>query len=148
MTCPAAKAAEADDQALRGDPAAAERLFAEALRGALQTKAPADSNSVCWLGSVDGFAAIVKPACDQAVELAAEYLKAPFRDSRGLARALTGDTTGAIEDFTALTESIKGLKDLSDEDRTALRRREEWIAALKEGRNPFDKEVLKALRIE
>ncbi|WP_306558131.1 tetratricopeptide repeat protein [Nostoc sp. 'Peltigera malacea cyanobiont' DB3992] len=61
---------------------------------------PANSwNTLCWGGSLQKQAADVLPACDKAVALAPEDSR--IRDSRGLARALTGDTQGAIEDFEA-----------------------------------------------
>ena len=59
-----------------------------------------------------------------------------------LARALTGKVAGAIEDFTAFVESARDNVQLAD--RTADR--EGWIAALREGRNPFDATTLAALR--
>ena len=69
-------------------------------------------------------------------------------DSRGLARALTGDKDGAIEDFMAVVEYVKPLADLGVLNPAFLPRRESWIAALKEGRNPFDEQLLNALRTE
>jgi hypothetical protein len=64
------------------------------------------------------------------------------RDSRGLARALTGNVASAIEDFTAFIASARENAQLAD--RTADR--EIWIATLPEGRNPFDAATLAALR--
>ena len=61
------------------------------------TDDPDANNAVCWVGSLDGFAEIVLPACDRAVELAPDDGNA--RDSRGVARAITGDVQGAIVDF-------------------------------------------------
>ena len=72
-------------------------------------------------------------------ELCAIYL-AGFRDSRGLARALTGDYAGAIEDFEYYVEH-------SGND-TSVAKREAWIAELEAGRNPFDDETLETLRYE
>jgi WD40 repeat protein len=43
--------------------------------------------AICWIGSLDGKAALVLPACEEAVTRAPDR---GIRDSRGLARALTG----------------------------------------------------------
>ncbi|NIN97300.1 MAG: hypothetical protein GTN93_19500, partial [Anaerolineae bacterium] len=48
-------------------------------------------NLVCLWGSLDDQAERVLPECEQAVEL--EPDNGSYRDSRGLARALTGDYT-------------------------------------------------------
>jgi hypothetical protein len=147
ITCPSVRAAEADALALVGDRAGAEQFFRDALYASLQTKDYQGNNSVCWKGSVNGFAKLVKPACEKAVELAPDILlKRLIRDSRGLARALTGDTTGAIEDFTVALEYIKAHPDSFNA--AFLQRREDWIAALKEGGDPFDDAMLKSLRTE
>jgi hypothetical protein len=55
-------------------------------------------NNLCWYGTLWGFAAkVLRPACEKAVEL--DSANGEIRDSRGVARAVTGDFTGAIEDF-------------------------------------------------
>ena len=148
VTCPAAKAAEADALVLAGDRVRAEQLYRAALQAAIEAKEARSANSVCWLGSIDGFAALVKPACEQAVQLASEVERDRIRDSRGVARALTGDVAGAAEDFGGLVEFLKQLPDLTVDFQAILRRREDWIAALKAGHNPFDEQSLKALRSE
>ena len=91
---------------------------------------------VCWYGTVWGHAGEVIPACDQLVALVPDNAKA--RDARGMARALTGDFGGAIDDFEATIE-------LSTDARTARQRRA-WIADLAQGRNPITPQVLEALR--
>ncbi|MDD5321857.1 MAG: TIR domain-containing protein [Methylococcales bacterium] len=101
-------------------------------------------NSLCWNGSVMGHAAEVKKACQQAVSLSSQTEYGFYRDSRGVARALTGNTRGAIEDFQAFV--AWAMKEKID---VALRkRREDWIIALKAGKNPFDEATLKKLREE
>jgi len=75
-------------------------------------------------------------ACEQAVALEPE--NNGIRDSRGLARALTGNITGAIEDFQAFINST------NDKDMKAQRQR--WIDALRAGQNPFTPEELQSLR--
>jgi len=95
-----------------------------------------ESNNVCWFGSLGGLAAEVMPACEAAVSLypdATSYL-----DTRGLARALTGDTSGAIADF-------QGFVDAGGKDEEALAERRRWIEALQQGRDPFDDEALAEL---
>jgi hypothetical protein len=61
-----------------------------------------------------------------------------FRASRGIARALTGNKQGAIEDFQAYikwTDWDEGKK-----------QRQGWIDALKAGKNPFTPEEIKKLK--
>lgn len=99
-------------------------------------------NGLCWTGSLAGQAAEVLSACERAVELAPDH--GGYRDSRGLARALTGDYAGAIEDFKfyVVWSNENGLSD------SRVSKREAWIAALEAQRNPFDEATLKALQNE
>jgi hypothetical protein len=64
-----------------------------------------DWNNVCWQGSAQGIAREVMPACEKAVNMGPTNVS--YRDSRGLARALTGDTEGAIADFQAFLDSAR-----------------------------------------
>ena len=75
-------------------------------------------------------------ACEKAVALSPD--EDYIIDSRGLARALTGDIEGAIADFQVFVEWT------SNEERKA--QRQEWIKALQAGENPFTDELLKELR--
>jgi hypothetical protein len=78
--------------------------------------------SLCWAGSLRGYAAEVMTACDLAVERDPD--SGWYRDSRGVARALTGDYPGAISDFEAYIQGvggIGGLKNTEDEDRRKFR---------------------------
>ncbi|NIM49704.1 MAG: hypothetical protein GTN62_05610 [Gemmatimonadales bacterium] len=93
-------------------------------------------NNLCWWGSLWGHAADVMTACDRAVALIPD--DGGNRDSRGLARALTGDLDGAIVDFEAFVAWTP-----DDEDRA---QRQGWIDTLRAGENPFTPEVLEALR--
>jgi hypothetical protein len=61
-----------------------------------------------------------------------------YQDSRGLARAPTGDSQGAIADF----ESFLG----STRPETLKQQRRDWIKALQTGQNPFTPDVLKSLQ--
>src|SRR5437868_15137635 len=74
-------------------------------------------------------------ACETAVALEPENGK--FRDSRGLARALTGNIAGAIEDFQAFV-------DWTDNEEQKLQR-QHWIDALRTGENPFTEEEIESL---
>jgi hypothetical protein len=63
-----------------------------------------------------------------------------YRDGRGLARALTGNISGAIADFQVFIKTT----DPSLEQYKA--QRESWIRDLQAGKNPFTPEVLKAIQ--
>ncbi|MEM6437206.1 MAG: hypothetical protein AAF773_25620, partial [Cyanobacteria bacterium P01_D01_bin.115] len=93
-------------------------------------------NSLCWQGSLNGAAADVIDICEQAVTAAPEH--AGNRDSRGLARALTGNLEGAIADFQFFVDN--------SENEADKQQRQQWIQQLQAGQNPFTHEVLKGLR--
>jgi WD40 repeat protein len=101
-------------------------------------------NTLCRLGVLSGHVKDVLEACGRAVALAPD--DANIRDSRGLARALTGDSTGAIEDFEAYIAWIK--EQDPESNRAAIAQRQQWIADLKAGRQPFDKATLEKLKVE
>jgi hypothetical protein len=101
------------------------------------------NNEACWRGSIDGFADLVLPAGERAVELAPNDPR--YRDTRGLARALTGDVAGALEDFRFYVDKAKPRDDRAKE---RLKRRRGWITELEAGRNPFDEATLARLRNE
>jgi WD40 repeat protein len=92
-------------------------------------------NTLCWQGSLRGYAKDVLEACEQAVKM--EPQSPNFRDSRGVARAMTGDRQGAIEDFE---EYIKN----PDNDELKLQR-QRWVASLRSGKNPFTAKEIKTL---
>jgi tetratricopeptide (TPR) repeat protein len=98
-------------------------------------------NSLCWTGSLFGQATEVKEACERGVELDPD--NGAYRDSRGLARALTGDYAGAIEDFRFFVTWSK-----SAGYETMASKREAWIAELEAQRNPFDEATLEELQNE
>ncbi len=99
-----------------------------------------DLNTLCWYGSLWGGARQVLGACDRAVEL--DPQNGDIHDSRGLARALSGDTAGAIEDFKQFVAWSQGKRDY-DASRTE---RQRWLGALEAGQNPFDDATIAALR--
>lgn len=92
-------------------------------------------NSICWYGALIEHAKEVMPACERAVTQAST--NGDFYDSRGVARALTGNKRGAIEDFEVFLKSTPA-------GAIATQRRE-WVAALEAGQNPFTPEVLQSL---
>ncbi|WP_424100153.1 AAA-like domain-containing protein [Moorena producens] len=96
-----------------------------------------DWNTLCWFGSLHGYAAEVMDACEKAVAKAPEF-KQYYQGVRGLARALTGDTAGAISDFQAYVDSIS-------DDHEWKAKVQKWIDELRAGKNPFTEEVLKGL---
>jgi tetratricopeptide (TPR) repeat protein len=99
-------------------------------------------NNLCWFGTLWGYATDVIDACDRAVTLSPT--DARIRDSRGVARALLGNYTGAMEDFSIYLQWTKA------NGRYAQYRvkREGWLKELQTGRNPFDQQTLEALRNE
>ncbi|NES76079.1 MULTISPECIES: hypothetical protein [unclassified Okeania] len=93
-------------------------------------------DTLCWFGSLYEKAANVMFACEKAVTLSPK--NGSIVNSRGLARALTGDIKGAIADFQVSVEWT------SNEKKKA--QRQKWIEALQAGKNPFTDEVLESLR--
>jgi uncharacterized protein YjbI with pentapeptide repeats len=93
-------------------------------------------NILGWFGSLHDRGNDVLFACEKLVELEESAVS---QDARGLARALTGNFVGAIEDFEAAINSgeLKG---------EILEKRQRWLEALKSGINPFTPEELEALR--
>ncbi len=135
----------ADMHALAGDTLKASAAFTEAIQSALKSEDADRNEKVCRLGSLDGLAASVLPACNRAIQLALESDRGLYRDSRGLARALTGDYPGAAADFEAYNDWAQAFDGYAE--RIAIRK--DWIEALKAKQNPFaDPATLYAIRIE
>lgn len=131
--------AEGEQRVLIGDIEQAISLYAEAQTRSSFLAIGANSwNKLCWYGSLWGYAERVLDACETAVSLAPDNIN--IIDSRGLARALAGDTAGAIEDFSTFVER-------AGEDLRKFQR-QEWIDALKKGDNPFTPEVRRLLFVE
>lgn len=80
-------------------------------------------------------------ACERAVMIAPSDLKDGLRDSWGLAKAMVGNYSGAIEDFKTYIEWSKA----NNMYEKFGQKREEWIKALEAGNNPFDAKTLEAL---
>ncbi|WP_293097855.1 AAA-like domain-containing protein [Moorena sp. SIOASIH] len=98
---------------------------------------PLSLNRICRFGSLHGYAADVIDTCEKAVAKAPKYKYERYQHSRGVARALTGDTAGAISDFQAFV-------DWTSNDKWKAQR-QKWIDELGAGKNPFTEEVLKDL---
>jgi tetratricopeptide (TPR) repeat protein len=110
--------------------------YANAQKFAPNLEIKADSwNNLCWDGSLRGYPADVMFACEKAVILKPE--DTDIRDNRGVARALTGNTQGAIEDFEAYIKST--------DDKQVKAQRQGWVNALRAGKNPFTEEEIQRL---
>ena len=96
-------------------------------------------DSLCWRGSLNGYAKDVMFACENAVKLDRE--NGWIRDSRGVARALTGNNKGAIEDFEAFLKWA----DKNETDKAYKLQREGLINALKARNNSLTLEEMKKL---
>ncbi|WP_063800834.1 nSTAND1 domain-containing NTPase [Mastigocoleus testarum] len=92
-------------------------------------------NILCRFGSLHGYAADVMHFCEKALALAPD--DAAIIDSRGIAKALTGNTKGAIEDFQPFI--------LWTNSQNKKSRRQRWIKTLEAGKNPFTTEEIKSL---
>ncbi|AFZ22944.1 WD40 repeat-containing protein [Cylindrospermum stagnale PCC 7417] len=111
--------------------------YADAQKLDSQVEISADSwGALCRYGSLNKKAPNVLFACENAVKLAPDNVD--IRDSRGLARALTGNTQGAIEDFEALIAQT--------DDKDSKSQRQAWVKALRAGKNPFTDAELKKLQ--
>ncbi|AFY33697.1 sigma-54 interacting domain-containing protein [Calothrix sp. PCC 7507] len=95
-----------------------------------------DWHTLCRKGSLQKQVADVMFACNQAVKLAPN--DGNIRDSRGLARALTGDYPGAIADFEDYIAQT--------DDKDIKAQRQSWVKDLKAGKNPITDDELKRLR--
>ncbi|HEX4948051.1 MAG TPA: hypothetical protein VFZ34_15370, partial [Blastocatellia bacterium] len=93
-------------------------------------------NQTCWDGARAEFSHQVLPVCELMIQIVPD--NQDYRDSRGLARARTGNIQGAIEDFQYFADRTDN-KDRSEQ-------RLNWIKELRAGRNPFTKEELEKLR--
>jgi tetratricopeptide (TPR) repeat protein len=98
--------------------------------------------TLCRFGSLFEKPADVIAYCDRAVELAPD--DGWIRNDRGVARALMGDYEGAIDDFTFFVDWSKK-NNVNGLDSS---KREDWIAKLQAGQNPFDAVTLEELRNE
>ncbi|MBN2005717.1 MAG: peptidoglycan DD-metalloendopeptidase family protein [Anaerolineae bacterium] len=115
-----------------GDTVSASLVYQQASQLAFEVDDAELHHTLCWSGAIYGQAQLALPHCERAVELAPN--KGDFRDSRGLARALTRDYAGAIENFS---EAVRIWKEKKACVEHLCEQRETWIAELKDGRNPL-----------
>jgi hypothetical protein len=106
--------------------------------GAISPLSFRDQLRLCRWSALLGEAKGAVAACDSALKLLPSDGMA--LDSRGLARAITGDLSGAKSDFEKSTEW------LSDVEWRKQRRL--WIEALQNGRNPISADVIRQITME
>jgi hypothetical protein len=99
-------------------------------------------NGVCWYGSLADHATQVLETCFQAVALAPD--DAAIRDSRGLARALTGDYAGAIDDFKYYIQWAEGKGTAID--REVAQKRKIWVERMENGQAVDHQAIIQDLR--
>jgi len=131
------KIQEGDELARKRDTDKALKAYAEAekLDPSLASNA-SFWNRRAWYVTLGGNAVNGLEASEKAVRLGGKYVP-HYQDTRGLARALTGDTQGAIQDFEAFIAS--------DQLATQKAQRQEWVNALRKGQKPFTPELLETL---
>ena len=106
-------------------------------------------HQLCRLGSVFGYAAEVLPYCTLAVEQADDQSQEFYTGSRGVARALIGDTAGAVADLEQFVEWTKTSRRFPYPRYGRLR--EEWIRRLQDGEGAgsiFNSDVIEQLKQE
>ncbi len=99
-------------------------------------------NAVCWYASLYGQPGGALTFCDTALQL--DPGNPSYLDSRGLARALTGDLAGAAADFkvfVAFTRQVGRYEPYG-------KLRDGWIVALEKGQNPLDAATIETLKQE
>jgi WD40 repeat protein len=133
---------QAGTATLAGDRKAAASIYRDLVKWSVETHDPGLCNKVCWQGSLDGFPEIVLSAGEHAVQWAPE--SSNYHDTRGVARAMTGDFAGALKDFAIYVDATRQ----SGRYENYGSKREGWMRKLASGQNPFDPTTLKALRDE
>ncbi|MFN8458546.1 MAG: WD40 repeat domain-containing protein, partial [Anaerolineae bacterium] len=108
-----------------------ETAYATAVTWVVKTSDVEFNHDLCWRGSLDGFAATVLPTCERALILGP--VNGWLYTSRGVARAMLGDTDQAVSDFKAAVEWFR--QNNLYEVYGPLR--ETWITELTDQRNPF-----------
>ncbi len=122
----------ADYYALSGDREQAASEFDQAIQEALAYDDVYGLRQICAIGSLDGFAELVMPACERMIELAEE--DPYFREVHALALALSGDYAVAIEEFQYVIDIMKEYSYNS----LRVRQYRAWIESFRAGINPFD----------
>jgi tetratricopeptide (TPR) repeat protein/transcriptional regulator with XRE-family HTH domain len=110
---------------------------------ALEADHAGAANALCWAYALEQAPETALPYCERAVALDPS---GAGRDSRAIVYGELGRYAEAAADLEAY------LRALQAQDEAAYARigpaREEWIQALKAGRNPFDRAMLDRLRLE
>lgn len=97
---------------------------------------------LCWRGTVSRSAGDVVDACENAVRAAPREEAFKAYVGRGLTRAMTGQTGGAVQDFRTYAQWEK-----ENERNLGLSQVvEDWAMALEAGVDPFDAPTIEALR--
>jgi WD40 repeat protein len=133
---------EADELVSEGEVKKAIALYDIAQQIDKSLEIPASSwSNLCWNGSVQGYASAAMDACERAVKLDPD--NGGYRRGRGLARALTEDLSGAIEDFQYY---ITWAQREGKQPQASIAQHRQWIKVLESGENPFDSATLETLR--
>jgi hypothetical protein len=132
---------EADLLAEQGEMDAALATYADIQRQSPRYVVGAQHwNKLCQTGIFWDRVKDVLEACGKVVAI--EPTNGPYHGHRGLARALTGDANGAIEDFEAYIARVRLIAAEKYQSRIAIYT--QWIADLKAGK-PFNVAQMKAL---
>ena len=134
---------EAQDQVRKHDLEKALQVYDKAVKLSPSLENDADFlNEVGWTNILAGHAAKALTYSEKAIKLVGNIPKAAlFKDTRGLARALTGDTKGAIEDFEEFIRSGSYPQEMKA-------KRQQWVDALRKREQPFTPEMLEKLQDE
>ncbi len=101
---------------------------------------------LCFYGALYGDPDIALEHCDKAIALEpSERDVALYR--RSIARALVGDLDSAAADMQASMDALDAESSGRRRNTERAEERAEWLAALEEGRNPFDDRTLAELRV-
>ncbi len=111
------------------DPQVASLRYESTVSLTLQLNNETLSNSLCWYGAQEGFAATVLPVCEHAVKLAPHEIS--ILDSRGIARALASDSQGALEDLKTVVTAWEGDGNYAK----LVSQRQQIIKALEQGQD-------------
>lgn len=112
-----------DGDALKG--------YGRVVEWAVETDDPVINDQIARLGCLDNFAEVVLPAGERAVALDPD--NGDYRVVCGIARALIHDTQEAMRAFDQLSDNMNVFRFKQN-----LPHKADWIAQLKQGKNPFD----------
>jgi WD40 repeat protein len=125
-----------------GETDKAAQLFHEAAQLASGSHDAETAHKVCWHGAVHGAPHRVLKACHHAVRL--EPANGQYRDSRGIARALTDSLVAAAADFQAYLSWAEHHQN----QMPVAESRQDWIDAIRDETDPFGPLVIHRLRNE